>query len=165
AQIMAGLVVAILVMYLANGGVTPLVDAAISQHLHADEEPFFIRGHQATFLIGPQSNIAPAICYEISIPAHPAHARSLGAEVYIASVVKSVGGTEKALITLADIARTYGMTVLMSNCSGHCEDYACGGKSSVWDQKGQVQGQLGETETGILVYDTETRSATSIYLE
>jgi hypothetical protein len=58
-------------------------------------------------------------------------------------VNKSVTAINSATNRLGDIARTYSMTVLMSNCVGFCDGYPCAGKSSIWNSQGSLLGQLG----------------------
>lgn len=130
------------------------------QYLHSDEEPFFVSGPNTTGLINIETNIALAICYELSVPQHSEDAFKNGAEVYVASVVKSVGGVEKAIQNLSDIAKKYVMTVLMANCIGECDGYECGGKTSIWNNKGTLLGQLNDTHEGILIIDTNTQQIT-----
>jgi predicted amidohydrolase len=130
------------------------------QYLHSDEEPFFVSGQNATGLIKIETNIALAICYELSVPQHSENAFKSGAEVYIASVVKSIEGVEKAIQNLSNIANKYAMTVLMANCIGECDGYECGGKTSIWNNKGVLVGQLDDTHEGILMIDTNTQAIT-----
>lgn len=125
--------------------------------LHPDEEEFFICGQSTTGLIGNKTNIALAICYELSVPEHTENAFKSGAEIYIASVVKYVNGIDKALNRLSDIANKYSMTVLMSNCVGQSDGYECAGKTSIWNNKGLLVGQLNDTNEGILIIDTDTQ--------
>ncbi len=40
------------------------------KYLHPDEEDFFISGQSSTGLIVNKTNIALAICYELSVPEH-----------------------------------------------------------------------------------------------
>jgi predicted amidohydrolase len=124
------------------------------RYLHADEEPYFVCGSEAGFLKG--GKIALAICYELSVPAHAEQAHRSGAEVYLVSVAKTKAGMDRAADTLADIARRYSMTVLVSNCVGHCDNFDCGGRSAVWNREGALLGQLDEVEEGVLGLDTET---------
>ena len=130
------------------------------QYLHSDEEPFFVSGPNTTGLINIETNIALAICYELSVPEHSENAFKSGAEVYVASVVKSVAGVEKAIQNLSAIANKYSMTVLMANCIGECDGYECGGKTSIWNNKGILLGQLDDTNEGILMIDTDTQETT-----
>jgi len=127
------------------------------KYLHGDEEPFFSSGQSSVGLIGEASNIALAICYEISVPEHAQHAFESGAQIYVASVAKTVRGVETAAQRLSDIARQYSMTVLMSNCVGESGDGICGGKSAVWNHRGLLLGQLNNTSEGVLVFDTDTQ--------
>jgi predicted amidohydrolase len=127
------------------------------QYIHSDEEPFFVSGQSSVGLIGEENNLALAICYELSVPEHSAAAFRSGAKIYVASVAKTAEGVERACTTLADIARRYSMTVLMSNCLGQCDNFTAAGRTSVWNDKGELQGQLNDIVEGFLLYDTQTR--------
>ncbi len=127
------------------------------KYLHPDEEEFFISGQSTIDLISNKPNIAFAICYELSVPEHSENAFKSGAEIYIASVAKFVNGIDKALTRLSDIANKYSMTVLMSNCVGQCDDFECAGKTSIWNNKGLLAGQLNDTNEGIIIIDTDTQ--------
>jgi predicted amidohydrolase len=132
------------------------------QYLHADEIPFFINGEPHTVSLFKKHHIGMAICYEISVPEHASMAHAAGAQMYIASVAKSVKGVEKALVELPAIARKYSMPVLMADCVGHCDDFDCGGKSSVWNASGELLAQLNGVDKGLLMYDTESGQAIAI---
>jgi predicted amidohydrolase len=123
--------------------------------LHADEEEFFISLQSSTSLIGNKTNIALAVCYELSILAHAENAVKNGAEIYIVSAAKSVDGVDRAIERLSQIATEYSITVLMSNCIGQSGGMECGGKTSVWNKKGILTGQLNDTNEGILIFDTD----------
>lgn len=124
-------------------------------YLHEDEEPFFVSGDNLPGLFINNTSIALAICYEISIPQHAEKAHKTGAQLYVASVAKTEKGVEKAWTGLSEIAGKYGLTVLMSNSVGMCEDGLCGGKSAAWNSKGELLGHLNDTDEGILVLDTD----------
>jgi predicted amidohydrolase len=128
----------------------------LKKYLHADEEPFFISGQNLDCPISNEANIALAICYELSVPEHSENAFKNGAEIYIASVAKTVDGVDKATRTLSFIASKYSMTVLMANCVGICDGAECGGKTSVLDNKGLLLAQLGDLNEGIIIIDTAT---------
>jgi len=127
------------------------------KYLHPDEEEYFVSGQNSAGLPVNNSNIAIAICYELSVPEHSENAFKNGAEIYIASVAKSVDGVEKATKSLADIAIKYSMTVLMSNSVGQADGFECAGKTEIWNNKGLLTGQLNDTNEGILIIDTETQ--------
>lgn len=129
----------------------------IKNYLHPDEEEFFTGGQEYNGSSIINSNIALAICYELSVPEHPAEALNKGAEIYLASAAKSIAGVQKAIETLSGIAKKYSMTVLFSNCVGYCDNFESGGKSSIWNNKGVLAGQLNDDDEGILILDTETQ--------
>ena len=127
------------------------------QFLHVDEEAFFIPGPKTNGLLANSEDIALAICYEITIPEHVAGAAQNKANHYIASVVKSTNGVERAINRLSEIARKYGMNTFLSNCVGESEDYINGGKSSVWGSNGKLLGQLDQESAGVLIFDTNSK--------
>lgn len=126
------------------------------KHLHADEEPYFSSGPDFTGSFGRAENIALAICYEISVPEHAAKAAAKGASIYMASVAKTVKGVENAGIRLPEIARTHAFTILMANGIGQADGEECGGRSAVWNNKGEIVGQLDDLHEGFLIFDTDT---------
>jgi predicted amidohydrolase len=126
------------------------------QYLHADECPFFIPGKTNEGLTGADPNIALAICYELSVPAHAEAALRNGAQVYLASVAKTASGVAKAAERLAGLAREHAITTLMVNCIGPCDGVTCAGQSAVWNNKGELLAQLDENHEGLLLLDTAT---------
>ncbi len=49
------------------------------------------------------------------------------------------------------------MTVLMANCVGYCDNFQCGGKSSAWNNKGELLVQLSDADEGIIIVDTDSQ--------
>lgn len=131
-------------------------------YLHADEEPFFVSGQGSIDLL--ENNIALAICYEISIPEHSENAHRKGAEIYIASVAKTESGVTKAIENLSDIAKKYSMKILMCNSVGPNDNFIAAGKSSCWDNKGNLLGQLDANSEGLLILDTQMDQLTQLTL-
>jgi predicted amidohydrolase len=129
------------------------------EYLHPDEEPFFVSGQNSTPIKVDGVNMAFAICYELSVPAHSENAVKQGAEIYVASVAKFANGIDSAIKTLSEIATKYSMMVLMSNCVGKSDGHDCAGKSSVWNSKGVLLGQLDDRSEGIIMIDTDTQES------
>ncbi len=127
------------------------------QELHPDEFPFFKKGNQQIIISLEQLKIAPAICFESLQASHAIMANKLGANVYLASVAKSQAGIDKANEYFPKVAKSYSMPVLMSNCTGFCDNFESAGQSAVWSKDGVLLAQLDATSTGILVFDTETQ--------
>ncbi|MEM6839490.1 MAG: carbon-nitrogen hydrolase family protein [Cyanobacteria bacterium P01_C01_bin.120] len=130
--------------------------AYLKQYLHSDEEPFFHAGRHLTQTIATAPEVAIAICYELSVPAHAQQAAATGAQVYLASVAKSAAGIEKAAVRLAAIAQQYSFQVMMVNCVGPCEDFEGAGGSAVWNREGSLLAQLDSRHEALLILDTET---------
>ena len=128
----------------------------LKHFLHTDELPFFVPGENMSGTPVKNKNIAIAICYELFVPEHSLKAHKNGATIYIASVAKTAEGIEKASTHLAAIATSYSMTVLMSNCVGYCDNFESGGKTSIWNNKGALLGQLDDKSQGILMINTDT---------
>jgi predicted amidohydrolase len=131
------------------------------KYLHADEGDFFVSGENLTTVKIKDTTISLAICYEISILEHRDQACRTGDGLYIASVAKSVKGIDKALSTLSETAKKYSTIVMMSNCIGICDGEECAGKSSIWNNKGELIGQLDGKHEGMLIFNTQTGESTS----
>jgi predicted amidohydrolase len=125
------------------------------QYLHSDEVPFFVPGQsQALAPLGqPDSKIAFAICYELSVPEHAEAAHASGASIYIASVAKTPAGVAKAAERLATVAQQYGMTVFMANCIGECDQTLAGGGSAIWNAEGTLLASLSDQAPGLIAYN------------
>lgn len=126
-------------------------------YLHADEDPYFVRGQDSPDLKVNETRIALAICYEISVPQHLETALKSGPEIYFASVAKFVKGAGKAMETLSEIAKTHSVIAMMANSVGPSDGNECAGKTSIWNRKGELAGQLNDANEGILIFDTETQ--------
>ena len=127
------------------------------QHLHQDEFPYFVNGQEQIFLTQENNKIALAICYESLLPEHAESAIENGATIYLASVAKPARGVEKAFNHYPEIAKKYSIPVLMANCIGYCDNFESAGKTSIWNNKGQLVGQLDDKSEGILLFDTNTQ--------
>lgn len=120
------------------------------RYLHSDENPFFVPGVAQVMLPG---QVAPAICYELSVPQHAEAAHASGAAIYLVSVAKTHLGVVKAAERLAAIAQQYGMTVFMANCIGECDHSIAGGQSALWNPEGKLLASLSDSEEGLVIYD------------
>lgn len=123
------------------------------QHLHADERPFFVPGNKGLGLKIGDLRLVPAICYESLLPGFIQDAVDSGCDLYLASVAKSAVGMDKAHAVFSEAARKYQMAILLSNCIGPNDNFIGGGKSAIWNNKGELAGQLDPTQTGILVLE------------
>ena len=80
----------------------------------------------------------------------------------LANIAKSQNGVDKALRHFSDIASKYSMTVLMANCIGHCDNFESVGKTSIWNNKGNLVTWLHakvckEVKVVRILYDSNNR--------
>ncbi len=45
----------------------------------------------------------------------------------------------------------------MANFIGESGGYICAGKSSVWNENGEIIRQLGDKEEGLIIFDTKSK--------
>lgn len=134
------------------------------QYLHEDEVPYFVPGTPTIQLLGKQDDIGLAICYEISVGAHAEQLRTMGAKVYLASVAKFQSGIETAYERMSEIARSYNIFTMMSNCVGINDGAECAGSSAIWDHSGNNIAKMNSTDEGILCFDTVDRHIIQQYI-
>lgn len=126
------------------------------QYLHHSEVPWFVPAHKPLVLHFSGEVVAPAICYELSVPEHHAYAVQQQATVYVASTLNSVTGVETDLARMEAFASLYHIPALMNNYVGESGGYQGGGKSSVWNAQGECIAQLTGDREGIIVFDSRT---------
>lgn len=134
----------------------------LKQHLAASEEAIFVSGSGFATLTVAGTRVAPAICYEISVPEHAATAAAAHAEVYAASVAKTAADARRAAVTLATIAQRYGMPAVMANAAGPCDGQHCAGHTAAWGPDGSLLARLQGRGEGLVVLDTSTREAYAV---
>lgn len=134
------------------------------KYLHPDEDEFFVRGQNFPVIKIEDSQIALAICFELSVPEHADHAFKYGTQIYLASVAKFECGLDPAFHSLAEIASNNSAITMMVNSIGLSDGDVCAGNSAVWNADGQLLAQLNDTQEGILVVDTVTKTIISQYL-
>ncbi len=132
------------------------------QYLYPPEKSIFTAGKQSLLLHMDTEVISPAICYKASTEAHVEYASQNNATIYIASVLSSVNGIKDELEKLAGIAKHKNMVTFMANYVGKSGGYECAGKSSVWNEKGELLGQLDGKNEGIIIFDTQTKEISSV---
>lgn len=127
------------------------------QYLYPPEKSIFKAGKNPLVLKLETEVVSPAICYEASTKAHYEYASQNNATIYIASVLSSINGIDAELKKLSDIAKNKNMVTFMANYVGESGGYECAGKSSVWNEKGELIGQLGAKEEGLIIFDTKSK--------
>lgn len=126
------------------------------QLLHEGEDEFF----QPSFNYNPMvtienQRISFAICADIDNPLHPENACKKETDIYIASIFFSPNGIPNAYRDLQDYAQKHKMNVLMSNFSGQSWGYPSAGQSAFWNNKGQLIGQMNDSDSGLLLVENQ----------
>lgn len=130
------------------------------QLLHADEQPFFSPGGTQQVFTHANEVLVPAICYESLQPGHAQQASEAGSTIYFTSVAKSSRGVAAAYSHYPQIARQYGMAVVMANCVGPADNYIASGRSGIWSREGNLVTQAGECEEALVIYNSLTGEGT-----
>lgn len=134
------------------------------QRLHEDELPWFVPGEQSLAFRAGEQHLAPAICYESMFAGHAEQARALGADVYLVSVVKTAKGIAEGFAHYPQVAKRFGLSVIMANSVGLADGCMGAGQSAAWDRHGQLLAALGADEEGLLLFDSVAQRATALPL-
>jgi predicted amidohydrolase len=126
------------------------------QFLHEGEEEFF----QSSFNYNPmitieEQKISFAICADIDNPLHPENACKRATDIYIASIFFTPNGIPNAYRDLQSYAEKHKMNVLMSNFSGESWGYPSAGQSAFWNNKGELVGQMNDSDSGLLLIENQ----------
>jgi len=132
------------------------------QFLHEGEDEFF----QPSFDYNPmitieEQKISFAICADIDNPLHPENACKRATDIYIASIFFTPNGIPNAYRDLQSYAEKHKMNVLMSNFSGESWGYPSAGQSAFWNNKGELVGQMNESDSGILLAENNNDNWTT----
>jgi len=132
------------------------------QFLHEGEDDFF----ESSFDYNPMitiedQKISFAICADIDNPLHPENACTRETDIYIASIFFTPNGIPNAYRDLKSYAKKHKMNVLMSNFSGESWGYPSAGQSAFWNNKGELAGQMNDSDSGLLLVENQNDNWTS----
>jgi predicted amidohydrolase len=151
-------------LFIAEFVISPDNSVAVytKQFLHEGEDEFF----QSSFDYNPMitiedQKISFAICADIDNPLHPENASKKATDIYIASIFFSPNGIPNAYRDLQSYAQKHKMNVLMANFSGESWGYPSGGKSAFWNNKGELTGQMNDSDSGLLLVENKNDDWTS----
>ena len=114
------------------------VDIYRKRFLHGDEVSHFSPCDDVVVCRSHGRDIGMAICADIQNPAHPADASREGANVYVASVAITPNGIVDAEASMSDHARKHQFLSAMSNYASETGGYSIAGRSSIWNESGEV---------------------------
>jgi predicted amidohydrolase len=132
------------------------------QFLHEGEDEFF----ESSFDYNPtitieNKKISFAICADIDNPLHAENASKRETDIYIASIFFTPNGIPNAYRDLQNYAQKHKMNVLMANFSGESWGYPSAGQSAFWNNKGELAGQMNDSDSGLLLVENQNDNWTS----
>ncbi len=132
------------------------------QFLHEGEDEFFSSSFDYNPMITIEDQkISFAICADIDNPLHPENASKKGTDIYIASIFFSPNGIPNAYRDLQNYAQKHKMNVLMANFSGESWGSPSAGQSAFWNNKGELIGQMNDSDSGLLLVEKQNDNWTS----
>lgn len=120
------------------------------QHLHSDEKPYFVEAKEQIIIDCKGKRIAPAICYESLLPEHFDNARTMGIDIYLASVAKPEKNVQNAYSYFPTLAKDNNIPVLMVNSVGLSDNFISAGQTAAWDGNGELISSLDSESEGLL---------------
>lgn len=135
------------------------------KYLHPGEGKHFFPGTNMPPFKFKNNTLGFAICYETSIPGHSRNLYERGVNIYMASVLNSVDSVDPDIDRISAIAKKYQMYALMSNFVGESGGHTCAGKSSIWNNKGDLMVQLDTINEGIAIMDIDSQETIKIHTE
>lgn len=105
-------------------------------HLHSGEEAFFSAGTLHTVLPVGDEHVGVGICADTCHAQHPQQCAAMGATVYVAGVLVSVGGYAADAALFAGYAVQHGMLTVMANHNRPTGGWVPAGKSGIWTPEG-----------------------------
>lgn len=115
------------------------IEVYVKKYLHEGEELYFESRKDFDFQIKLKGNkISCAICYDIEVDNHIRNAISNKSTLYLPSIFYSENGIDSGLKRLSFVSKTFSMPVMMSNYVGDSFGIKSGGRSSAWNENGEL---------------------------
>jgi predicted amidohydrolase len=77
----------------------------------------------------------------------------LGATVYLACVAKPEQGVVFAHSYFPEVAKKFGLPVIMCNAVGPSDNFLSFGQSAAWDEQGNLLAMLDDSQEALLMID------------
>lgn len=95
--------------------------------------------------------ISLAICFDMENKPHLENACESGSTIYAPGIFYTEGSMQEAHDLLSGYAKTYALSVLMSNFSGRTYHAQAGGQSAFWNSSGACLASLAKDQTGLIL--------------
>lgn len=120
-------------------------------HVHESEDEYFAAGEDGCVVSIRGVRAGIAICADTNFPAHAADAAANGADIYVASVMKTEEKYPGHADKLKDYALRHGMAVLTANYAGCTGNRTSAGKSAIWNERGELIAQARATGEALVI--------------
>jgi predicted amidohydrolase len=120
-------------------------------HVHESEAEYFTAGKEGCTVSIGGTPIGFAICADTNHPSHAADAASSGAELYVASVMKTPAKYPAHAGMLQRYAARHRMAVMTANYAGSTGGSESAGKSAFWNEHGELVAQAPSNAAALVV--------------
>ncbi|WP_338885663.1 carbon-nitrogen hydrolase family protein [Xenorhabdus sp. TH1] len=133
-------------------------------YLHPGEEKFFAPGSDVKVFQCHGQSLGLAICADTGSAVHAHNTATMGASVYLSSVLITEGGYYNDTAKLQNYAKSYGMVVVMANYSGLSGGLNAIGKSAIWDEDGKLIIEAPEVGSCVVIAKLRGTNSKIIYI-
>ena len=120
-------------------------------HVTASEDEYFVAGEDRCVVSIKDVPTGIAICADTNYSAHAASAAEGGAEVYVASVMKTEAEYRDHASSMQRYAADHGMVTLTANHAGSTGGSFSAGRSAIWDERGSLIAQANSNQEALVV--------------
>ena len=120
-------------------------------HVHESEAPYFLSGEDNCVVSVAGIRVGVAICADTSRASHAAAVAARGAQLYIASIMKTEAEIPDHSHKMKQYATSHRMAVLTVNYAGSSGRRESAGKSAFWDERGDLVAHVDSNVEALLV--------------
>ena len=120
-------------------------------HVHESEAPYFLSGEDSCVVSINGSCVGVAICADTSHASHAATVATRGAQLYVASIMKTDAEIPDHAHKMKQYATSHRMAVLTANYAGSSGRREAAGRSAFWDERGDLIAHVDSNVEALLV--------------
>ena len=120
-------------------------------HVHESEAPYFLSGEDSCVVSIARSRVGIAICADTNQASHAAAVAARGAQLYVASVMKTDAEIMDHARKMNQYAMSHRMAALTANYAGSSGRRKSAGKSAFWDERGHLVARVDANVEALLV--------------
>lgn len=120
-------------------------------HVHESETPYFLPGEDSCVVSIDGTCVGVAICADTGHASHAATVAARGAQLYVASVMKTDAEILDHARKMKQYAMSQRMAALTANYAGSSGRRQSAGKSAFWDERGHLVARVDSNVEALLV--------------